>query len=312
MQTKVLQKGGMTKKIVKKLLVLRLNSKSNNYLCIRFLWKKTGKYEMKKQKSTKISQRKFIIIFFAIVAILALVRIIFPSVVGDRYSDQPAKEGKEEKGVDADSTGTNKHAQVGLVRSEAVDFFNVDGSPAKHKLKGVWSYKDCAPDTNAVHLVAAKEFGVVPVANISDAESRKHELVYIGCNPYYKVRRLQASIPYLVPRAAALLQDISRSFLDSLEIKQIPLQRLVVTSVLRSQEDVVKLGRHNKNVSPNSCHVFGTTFDISYTHYDPIYEKVDDDRYKKTLSEVLRDMREQGRCYVKYELHQACYHITVR
>lgn len=264
-------------------------------------------------KKKKLSKRKYILLFFAIVAILAIVRLIFPSIVGDRYSDQPEKNQKEAKNDgDADSLGTNKHAQAGIVKGNVVNFFNADGTLAEHKLKGVWSYKDCAPDSNASHLVAAKQYGVVPVENIEDAEKRKHELVYIGANPYYKVRKLQASIPYLVPRAAALLQDISRNFLDSLAIKHIPLQKLIITSVLRSKDDVVKLGKHNKNVSPNSCHVYGTTFDISYTHFAPLEAKVDDDRYKKTLSEVLRDLREQNRCYVKYELHQACYHVTVR
>jgi len=30
------------------------------------------------------------------------------------------------------------------------------------------------------------------------------------------------------------------------------------------------------------------------------------------LSEVLNDMRQNKRCYVKYEVKQGCYHITVR
>ena len=266
---------------------------------------------MKRKK--KITKKKYILGFFIIVAVLAILRLIFPSIVGDRYSDQnKAKAEKTDDNEDKDSLGSNKHSQANIVIGNPVNFFNADGTPANHILKGVWSYKDCAPDSNASHLVAAKEFGVVPVQNIEDAEKRKHELVYIGCNPYYKVRKLQASIPYLVPRAAALLQDISRNFMDSLAIKHIPLQKLIITSVLRSKDDVVKLGKHNKNVSPNSCHVYGTTFDISYTHFEPLQAKIDDDRYKKTLSEVLRDLREQGRCYVKYELHQACYHVTVR
>lgn len=266
----------------------------------------------KNNKKKFMSRRKYIKWFFVIVTILAILRIMFPSVVGGRYSDQKPTAKAAKAGDDVDSLGSNKHAQAGITKGKVVNFFIADGSIAEHKLKGVWSYKDCAPDSNASHLVAAKEYGVVPVENIEDAEKRKHELVYIGANPYYKVRKLQASIPYLVPRAAALLQDISRNFLDSLEIKHIPLQKLVITSVLRSKDDVVKLGKHNKNVSPNSCHVYGTTFDISYTHFEPLEAKVDDDRYKKTLSEVLRDLREQNRCYVKYELHQACYHVTVR
>ena len=28
--------------------------------------------------------------------------------------------------------------------------------------------------------------------------------------------------------------------------------------------------------------------------------------------EVLRDLKQAGRCYVKYELKQGCFHITTR
>jgi hypothetical protein len=27
---------------------------------------------------------------------------------------------------------------------------------------------------------------------------------------------------------------------------------------------------------------------------------------------VLRDMRQQGRCYIKYEVKQGCFHMTAR
>jgi hypothetical protein len=30
------------------------------------------------------------------------------------------------------------------------------------------------------------------------------------------------------------------------------------------------------------------------------------------LAEVLNDMRKQGRCYIKYEVKQSCFHITTR
>ena len=36
------------------------------------------------------------------------------------------------------------------------------------------------------------------------------------------------------------------------------------------------------------------------------------DTLKWVLSEVLRDMREEGRCYIKYEVKQGCFHMTVR
>ena len=30
------------------------------------------------------------------------------------------------------------------------------------------------------------------------------------------------------------------------------------------------------------------------------------------MAEVLRDLKNAGRCYVKYEIKQACFHITAR
>ena len=146
-----------------------------------------------------------------------------------------------------------------------------------------------------------------------------NELVYIGSNPFYFVKKLDSSIPYLVPRAAVLLQDIGRNFLDSLQVKKIPLHKIMVNSVLRTQEDVRKLQMHNRNATTKSCHLYGTTFDISYTRFKTVSNPdseprraVQNDTLKYVLSEVLRDLRLSGRCYVKYEVHQSCYHITVR
>ena len=39
---------------------------------------------------------------------------------------------------------------------------------------------------------------------------------------------------------------------------------------------------------------------------------VRNDTLKWVLSEVLRDMREAKRCYVKYEVKQGCFHLTAR
>jgi hypothetical protein len=170
-----------------------------------------------------------------------------------------------------------------------------------------------------VQLQAAMKWGVKRVKDREDAERRKNELVYVGANPYYHVDRLYSSIPYLVPRAAVLLQDIGSAFFDSLYVKGVPLHRVIVTSVLRSEADVKKLRRHNGNATENSCHLYGTTFDICYNRYEtvenpngPARRAVRNDSLKYVLSEVLRDMREQGRCYIKYEVKQGCFHMTVR
>ena len=189
----------------------------------------------------------------------------------------------------------------------------------KHRILSVPNFKACFPDTQAVQLSAAMKYGVKRVKNREDAEKRKNELVYVGANPYYHIDPLYSSIPYLVPRAAVLLQDIGQAFFDSLYVKGIPLHRPIVTSVLRSEADVVKLRRHNGNATENSCHLYGTTFDICYNRYEtvenpngPARRAVRNDSLKYVLSEVLRDMREQGRCYIKYEVKQGCFHMTVR
>lgn len=149
-------------------------------------------------------------------------------------------------------------------------FFNPDGSVAKHRIYSVPHFGNTFPDQNDVQLEAAKKHGVKPVHNREDAEHRKKELVYVGSNPYFYVDRLNNSIPYLVPRASVLLQDIGRSFFDSLQVKGIPLHKIIVTSVLRTKADVEKLRSKNGNATQNSCHLYGTTFDVCYNRYKTV------------------------------------------
>ena len=191
-------------------------------------------------------------------------------------------------------------------------FYNADGTPKKHRVRGVRSYAESFPDSQSLQLQAAVKYGVRAVACRTDAERRKSELVYIGSNPFYDMKRLNSSVPYLVPRAAILLQDIARNFMDSLQVKGVPLNKLLISSVLRTKEDVERLRRHNHNATENSCHLYGTTFDIAYNKYNAITRPVRNDTLKWILSEVLDELRRQGRCYIKHENHQGCFHITVR
>ena len=239
--------------------------------------------------------------FVAVVVVLACVRWAFPSV---------AASGKSK--VETVAASPDKQTLTAPAKKQTI-------KRRHHRINSVPNYLAAFPDTNAVQLVAANKWGVTPVKNRQDAESRKRELVYVGANPYYHVDPLYSSIPYLVPRAAVLLQDIGQAFFDSLYVKGVPMHKLIVTSVLRSQEDVAKLRRRNGNATENSCHLYGTTFDICYNRYrtvenpkGPSRRMVRNDTLKWVLSEVLRDMREQKRCYIKYEVKQGCFHMTVR
>jgi len=251
--------------------------------------------------SFKLTKKSFLTGFAAVVLLLAAVRWLWPSVAAPQAI-------VEDEAVAVVETTPQDHPSTPL---------NQGGRP--HRIRSVASYAVAFPDTNAVQLVAAQQWGVTPVRDREDAESRKRELVYVGSNPYYHIDPLYSSIPYLVPRAAVLLQDIGQAFYDSLYVKGVPLHKLIVTSVLRSQEDVLKLRRRNGNATENSCHLYGTTFDICYNRYKtiedpdgPARRQVRNDTLKWVLSEVLRDMREQERCYIKYEVKQGCFHMTVR
>ena len=213
------------------------------------------------------------------------------------------------------SEGSTFRSAVSSLNAQDQDSPNSKEKSARksfHPIRSVRDYRLSFPDSQAIQIVAAEHWGVKPVQNRADAEKRKKELVYVGESPYYHVDRLSSSIPYLVPRAATLLQDIGEAFYDSLYVKGVPFNQLIVTSVLRSMDDVARLQRHNQNATERSCHLFGTTFDICYNRYHPISREVRNDTLKWVLSEVLRDKRNEGRCYIKYEVKQGCFHMTVR
>jgi len=249
----------------------------------------------------------------ATLAVLTVVRWTSSSVRA--AMEQP----KEEIEAPAPSAETTEMSDVEPVEVEEVTSLSPSASFGRHPILSVYSYQECFPDVQDVQIVAARRWGVRPVRNREQAEHRKDELVYVGSNPYYVIDRgMTSSIPYLVPRAAHLLHDIGRNYLDSLAVKGVPLHRIIVTSVLRSEEDVIRLMLKNGNASDQSCHRFGTTFDICYNRYstvEPPGERrrtVTNDTLKYVLAEVLRDLREERRCYIKYEVKQGCFHITTR
>ena len=230
-------------------------------------------------------------------------------------------ESEDSNGVDEEWLPVTNTRDAGVVTVGKVPRFRDNsGEPIKNRIYSVPSFRRTFPDLQDVQIEAARQWGVEPVEDRAEAERRKDELVYVGSNPYYTMDgRMSYSIPYLVPRASNLLQKISRNFLDSLAIKGIPLHTLIVTSVLRTESDVRRLRAINGNASPESCHRYGTTFDICYNRYNtvqhpdgPERRAVGNDTLKWVLSEVLRDRREAEMCYIKYEVRQGCFHITVR
>lgn len=184
-----------------------------------------------------------------------------------------------------------------------------------------WNRKREFNDMNDTHLAAAQQIGIRPLstrAGIPGASRKLHlicgNMGFWAPEPYI-VDRLTHSSPYLVKEAADLLYEIGVNFQDSLRNKHLPEYRIVVTSVLRTDADVKSLSRRNINASKRSVHCYGTTFDISYKRFVKVDKDSADARdvdLIAVLGEVLRDLKKAGRCYVKYEVKQACFHITAR
>ena len=106
--------------------------------------------------SMKLTKKTFLMGFTGMVLVLAGIRWTFPSVA---ESQKTACAG--------DSIAPTEESPIAVAVS-----------PQKpHRINSVPSYKEAFPDTNSVQLSAARKWGVDPVIDRDDAESRKRELV---------------------------------------------------------------------------------------------------------------------------------------
>jgi len=183
------------------------------------------------------------------------------------------------------------------------------------KLRPFPKYYKTFNNMNEEHLSIAMAIGIKPISSRKEAENNKAELVEIKNNDYYEIDNLKHSLPFLVKTAALRLDSIGITFQDSLISLGAPLYKLIITSVLRTQEDIKGLRKRNGNSQTNSAHLYGTTFDIAYTRFVPVDTSdisIADEKLKVVLAEVLRDLKNNKKCYVKYEVKQGCFHVTAR
>ena len=290
---------------------------------------------MKKEKN-KYSQWKFIAVFVVVMGLFAGVKYVFgieagpslpPPVEEEKVAmtlmdDVEEKQAEEEEFVLDDIENPEEDTVYEEEEKDSVVVpVPVVGGGA-HRVRGVWSYAQCFPDSQSVQIEAAEKYGIMPVQNRMEAEVlvKQRKLVNICHSPFYAIDDLTHSIPYLVPRAQHLLNTICLNFIDSCHVKGLPIHLPIVTSVLRTTDDVASLQKRNKNATSNSCHCYGTTVDIAYNKFMPMtgtYESRAmllrwNEPMKMVLSEVLNDLRMEGKCYVKYERKQGCFHLTCR
>lgn len=187
--------------------------------------------------------------------------------------------------------------------------------PALKPIRYIGSYARDFSDLNDLHLEAAGKIGIAPLAKRDKLPPAGQGLLLVQSCDFYEVEELSHSIPYLVPQAAFLLYRIGLNFSDSLASHNAPAYLPIVTSVTRTKEDIAKLGQRNTNASENSAHMYGTTFDVSWRRFkklDDNQPELTEEQLKMLLASVLRDLQKEGKCYIKHERKQACFHITAR
>ncbi len=166
-------------------------------------------------------------------------------------------------------------------------------------------------DNNPHQLANAKKYGIEPLEDRSQLKKVRRKLRLIEDCDYYAIDPLTHSVPYLTPKAAKLLKKIGKGFQKKLRKHKMGEYKIIVTSVLRTKDDVQKLMKTNKNAVANSAHCHATTFDITYRRYKYMSgPKANTAQLKYLLGETVNDLRSDGKCLVRYETNQTCLHIT--
>ena len=192
-------------------------------------------------------------------------------------------------------------------------------------------------DKNAEQIATAQSLGV---RASGEAEIRRlvreGRLVELGdSTPYWVLRRMEHSVPYVTPDARAMLAELGKRFHQRLDSLGLPRYRMKVTSVLRTDETQAALRKINANASQTvSAHEFGTTMDVSHERFAvpahasgsaggaqemtemevEMMEEVGKEHGKALQAELgraLTEMRGQGALHVMMEDAQPVYHMTV-
>lgn len=144
-----------------------------------------------------------------------------------------------------------------------------------------------------------------PTMDGLDRLLRKGVLVELRDNDRYIIGQLEDSRPYVLPVVVDFLERLSQAYAQELTARKLSYRPFEIISATRSIYSAGELTKKNTLARRWSHHLYGKTIDISYKRFGR-YEQE-----KICLIEALSKLRQQGRCYVKYEIDGAL-HLTVR
>lgn len=117
------------------------------------------------------------------------------------------------------------------------------------RVNNIGHLREVFNDSNKYQYAHAERIGIEPISDLYFAYHTRRPLRHITTCDLYKVDSLTHSLPFLVPEAARLLEDIGRNFIDSLASRGADGYRIKVTSLLRTASSVRRLRRVNVNAS---------------------------------------------------------------
>ena len=171
-------------------------------------------------------------------------------------------------------------------------------------------------DLGGQQLEAATRYGLSkPIRRRSGIWLRAWRRRKIKTNRYYLLDPMPHSNPYLTSGGKWVLKTIAKRFQKKLRKAGYREHRIIVTSMLRTREDIGGLKKINRVAATNSSHMYGTTFDVSFTRFNRISMdgmQPSNRLMANLLGEVICELREEGECWIIFERSQHCYHVTAR
>jgi len=141
------------------------------------------------------------------------------------------------------------------------------------------------------------------------------KLVGISNGNGFIIEEMSHSYPYLTKSGQALLIEIGKRFREKISDTRLKGSKFRITSLTRTTDKLRSLRGINSNTSPNSPHLYGNAFDISYIRFTTrkLFMTYCDKKYlKEALAEVIFQLKEENKCWATYEIKQNCFHVVSR
>lgn len=140
------------------------------------------------------------------------------------------------------------------------------------------------------------------------------KLFLVDSNDNLAIDTLFHSFAFLTADAKNLLNDLAATFQEKIKNTKLSGTKIIVTSLLRTVSTVKRLKRVNRNSLRISSHLHGTTFDIAHDEFQAkdSLNPTQISYLREILAKTLYEFRLKKRCFVTYEINQACFHVVNR